>query len=210
MSRRPYPRWPRGIVFPEVTDDHVGRLCAQGRCYEANLLRDIRWRTCRLAIDVGAHIGVHTIWLAGVCGFNVIAFEPTHATAEKLRANVAANSLSPYVIVEEKALGCAAGTGHMEIRSDTNVGMNRLALCDDGPVEVVTLDSLALAPALIKIDVEGMQMDVLEGAQNTIQTHRPLLYVEGDVKLLDRWMGARGYERFGRFAVTPVYGYRPR
>ena len=48
-------------------------------------------------------------------------------------------------------------------------------------VEVVSIDSLGLTRcALIKIDVEGMECDVLNGAQKTIETLKPLLFVEND------------------------------
>lgn len=204
------PRWPRGIVFPEVTDDHIGRLCAQGELYEANLLEDMQKRSTRLALDIGAHIGVHSVWLSGVCGYKVWSFEPTPATAAKLRANVAANGLDDRVYVREQAVGRTCGWGRMEKRSDSNTGMNQLVMCSTGAVEVVTIDSLGVRPTLIKVDVEGMEMDVLAGGERTIRRWRPLLYVEGNMKTLDDWMTARGYHRFGRYAVTPVYGYRAR
>lgn len=210
MSGKLRLRWPCGITFPEVTDDHIGRMCTRGDVYEASLLQDIRTRSARLALDVGAHIGVHTIWLSALCGYKVVAIEPTPATAAKLRANVAANGLTDRVVVMEAAAGAASGRGRMEERSEVNTGMNRLVLDPAGPVEVITIDSLEVRPALIKIDVEGEEMAVLEGAAATIERHKPLLYVEGDMKTLDLWAAAHGYRRFGRYAVTPVYGYRAR
>jgi hypothetical protein len=62
----------------------------------------------------------------------------------------------------------------------------------------------------MKIDVEHHEMHVLEGAAETIKRCSPLLYVEGEEAVLDSWMEARGYERFGRYAITYVYGYRRR
>ena len=49
------------------------------------------------------------------------------------------------------------------------------------PVPVIPLDSIALpALRLLKVDVEGMEVSVLEGARNLILRHRPILYVEND------------------------------
>ena len=49
------------------------------------------------------------------------------------------------------------------------------------PVVMVTLDAFDLpACHFLKVDVEGMEVEVLRGAQNTIATYRPLMYVEND------------------------------
>src|SRR5260370_29190698 len=63
-----------------------------------------------------------------------------------------------------------------------NFGAVSLAGSREGEiVPLVTIDSLALPSChLIKIDVEGMELDVLEGATGTLQQLRPLLYVEND------------------------------
>src|SRR5262249_50910351 len=84
---------------------------------------------------------------------------------------------------------CAAGrsTGSIAVPSvdyskPGNFGAVSLARSSQGEtVPLVTIDSLALPSChLIKIDVEGMEIDVLEGAKNTLQQFRPLLYVEND------------------------------
>lgn len=194
--------WPAGIVFPAPSDDHVGRLSAAGKCYEFNLLQDLASRIPRgaLVVDVGAHMGVHTTWLAAICGCCVVALEPRPDMFEKLRANVEANGLEVTLI--QAAAGREAGRGTM----DDMV----LTVSVDGSIPIITVDSLDLADvAAIKIDVEGFEMEVLEGARETIKAFRPILYVEGELHRLDIWMNAINYKRFGRFAVTPVYGYEP-
>jgi FkbM family methyltransferase len=202
----------QSITFPATTADHIGRLLARGECYEADLLRDMRRRVGRrVAVDVGAHLGGHTVWLAGVCGLHVVAIEPNPTLAAMLRANVDANHLQRHVRVLQVAAGATAARGHL-LPDDTNSGMGRVALDPQGSVEVVTLDSLELADvALVKIDVEGSEMEVLAGAQETIDRWHPLLYVESlDPESLTCWMQERGYEMFGRYATTPVYGFAHR
>ncbi len=194
--------------FPSTTDDHVGQLLASGHWYEPNLLRDMRRRVRRyLAIDVGAFIGSHTIWMAGMCGLRVVAIEPNPAAAAHLRANVEANGLSRFVRIVEAAAGKDAGTGGL-ILAEGNHGKTKVML-GTGPIKVLPIDALKLTNvALVKIDVEGAEMDVLEGARLTIDKWSPLLYVESlDLEKLTVWMGAHGYTQFGQYATTPVYGF---
>ncbi len=192
--------WPAGIVFPKLADDHVGRLTERGRCYESDLLTDMkeRVRPGSLVVDVGAHMGVHTVWLGAICGCQVVALEPRPQMFEKLRANVRANRLDVRLI--QAAAGSAPGWGSME---DMTLHPG------EGRVRIITLDSLRLEDvALVKIDVEGFEMQVLAGAEETISRSKPLLYVESrDLHTLTAWMTERGYVRFGRFASTPVYGF---
>jgi hypothetical protein len=70
----------------------------------------------------------------------------------------------------------------LDPRTRQNFGGLALGLDQSGdPVPVVTLDDYALPSLrLLKIDVEGMETDVLGGAVQTINKHRPILYVEND------------------------------
>ncbi|MDX6585737.1 MAG: hypothetical protein QOI31_210 [Solirubrobacterales bacterium] len=72
-------------------------------------------------------------------------------------------------------------------------------------VEVVRIDDLDLAPAWVKIDVEGAEMEALRGMEKTLSEHRPVLMVEGSdtsYGALKPWLAERGYEPFGFDAET--------
>lgn len=72
-------------------------------------------------------------------------------------------------------------------------------------VEVIRIDDLGLAPAWVKIDVEGAEMQALRGMEKTITEHRPVLMVEGsDTSYgeLKPWLAERGYEPYGFNATT--------
>ncbi len=67
-------------------------------------------------------------------------------------------------------------------------------------VEVVRIDDLGLAPAWVKIDVEGAEMEALRGMERTLTEHRPVLMVEGsDTSYGDLlpWLADRGFSPFG-------------
>lgn len=201
--------WPEGIVFPGVTDDHIGKQATRGVCYEPDLLAAMRERAVpgSLALDIGAHMGTHTIWLAAVCGCRVISYEPVPELAAMLRANVEANHLQDRVQVIECALSDHAGQGEM-VNPGINSGQSRLVPRPGGSVEIRTLDSFSwLDVALMKIDVEHHEMRVLAGGDETVKRWMPLLFVEGSKRKLDEWLLPRGYKRFGAYATTPVFGY---
>ncbi len=140
-----------------------------------------------VAVDVGANIGCHTVAMArrvGETGF-VIAVEPQRLLHQMLCANVALNGMV-NVLALHQALGAAPGVIRVPVLDPGRVqnfgglGLDR----DDAagePVPVRRLDDLGLRRCrLIKIDVEGMESQVLDGARQTVARLRPLLYVEND------------------------------
>jgi FkbM family methyltransferase len=136
--------------------------------------------------EVGANIGAHTVPLAKLVGPTgiVLAFEPQRAMFYLLCANVALNEQF-HVLTHRAAVGSSAGLTTVPLhdhRSELNFG--GVALTDPGAREEVALAALDqfTLPSLrlLKIDVEGMESEVLLGARQTIATHRPILYMEND------------------------------
>ena len=129
-----------------------------------------------VAIDVGANIGCHTVFMAKRVGPGgaVIALEPQRIIHQMLCANVDLNWL-----LNVRALHAAAGTEDGGIAvPDIDYGTEGK---DGKQVRVATIDGLALpACHLLKADVEGMEADVIRGATETIKAHCPALYVEND------------------------------
>jgi FkbM family methyltransferase len=158
-------------------------------------------------LDVGANIGAHSVALATLVGptGRVLAFEPQHALFYCLCGNVALNALS-QVRCQQSAVGDAAGTipvPEVDYSRENNFGGISLANDFRGVptylVPVVRIDDLKLAAChLIKIDVEGMERQVLQGAAETIRRCQPLLYVEDDREeksaALRDWLQRAGYE----------------
>jgi FkbM family methyltransferase len=133
--------------------------------------------------DVGAHIGFFSLLAARLVGPDgvVHAFEPMSANRERLQASVALNP-GANVVVHERALSAAPGRAELHGHDHSTMW----SLVDTGrdgqPVEVVTLDLLAGelgTPQLIKIDVEGAEVDVLRGGETLLGgASRPVLLVE--------------------------------
>jgi FkbM family methyltransferase len=134
----------------------------------------IFWRTVLQAddifVDVGSNVGSYALWAAD-CSANVIAVEPDPDAIELLRSNLSLNPLVS-VRVEQCALGAAPGEMSMTSGLDT---MNRLVINGTGDqrVRVETLDALIDNRRVrgVKIDVEGAERLVLEGATNALTSN---------------------------------------
>jgi FkbM family methyltransferase len=138
-------------------------------------------------IDVGANIGMHSLAAARVMrGMGtIIAFEPFPETVVALNKTIALNCFNQIIQVQQKALANRQGKnpfylgktcGHHSLYSVPTQGSALTAI----EVELTTLDS-ALPPLdkinLIKIDVEGAELDVLAGARKTLEKYPDLAMI---------------------------------
>lgn len=160
---------------------HYGELCRGEATLFSHLLHPDD-----VVIEAGANIGAHTALLSKLVGEEgaVYAFEPQRIVFQTLCANLALNQCT-NVIARQQGVGSAPGEMIVQTpdpRTNNNFGGLSLLTQGDGEaVAIVTIDSLRLPRChLIKADVEGMEADVLAGAQETIQRCRPILYLEND------------------------------
>jgi FkbM family methyltransferase len=200
-------------------NDHIARVIRQtGTFYEAELLNDIRQRLFfpQVAVDVGAHVGNHAIYFSRVLGMATLAFEPNPVSFRHLESNIAANGLGDRCRIRRAAVGARVGRAHVVPASDTNSGLSKAEPVADGETELVTLDDELPAGRpvdVIKIDVEGAELDVLRGAGRTLKEHRPLLYIEimqGRFEAVTHLLRERDYVCWKRFNVTPTFLFLPR
>lgn len=135
-------------------------------------------------IDAGANSGVYTVLAARWCE-QVVAVEPSPRELVKLRHNIEMNAFSNVTVVSS-ALGAASGRAKLRVSDETYAGHNTLAprfgydvpLAEEIEVELTTIDALAAPADVIKIDVEGAEVDLLRGARLTLRTYRPALVIE--------------------------------
>lgn len=176
-----------GEMFVPGRDLYIGRsLMVYGEYAEGEqrLFRSYL-RAGASVVDVGANIGAHTLGFAALSpSSRIVAIEPQQALAELLRRNLALNAVVNVDVVEAVA-GAAPGLMHLrepDIAVPSNLGRYSARDTPGGrPVPVITLDALNLMDCgFIKCDVEGMEREVLLGAQATIRRDRPVLYVEND------------------------------
>lgn len=193
--------------------DHIGDVVREsGDFYERRMLEDMRRRIHDgTVVDVGACLGTHSVFLAAVCGLSVIAFEPRYEAFGWLRRNIAINGLHDRIEAHCCALGSRWGRAE-DVPSKGNMGAAMLRHTEDGWIVVRRLDSFDLGCiSAIKIDVEGMEAQVIRGASKLLQRDHPLVYVEARSKAaLSRVctaLGPYGYRTFGRWNATPTYGF---
>ncbi|MCL4837570.1 MAG: FkbM family methyltransferase [Thermoanaerobaculia bacterium] len=144
-------------------------------------------------IDVGACHGLFTLsFLTRDSGRKVVAVEPSPRALAVLGQQLELNG-APAVVVVPHALGRTQGTVSMvyEWHHLVRVGAEGPAGEDRGEVvRVEPLDDLchrlALAPDLMKIDVEGAELEVLAGGEQTLIEHRPVLLLETHPRELGR------------------------
>lgn len=141
--------------------------------------------------DIGANVGVYTIYAAlRQPGIRVVAFEPEYSNLHLLRDNVMHNGLCDRVQIYSVALGNRSGLSHLHIQDMTpgaalhtessqrltHTLTERPVIWQEG-IAIVTLDdfcaSLDIQPNALKIDVDGTEPHILEGAQRVL--HSPTL-----------------------------------
>jgi FkbM family methyltransferase len=152
-------------------------------------------------LDIGANVGALTLAMARRVGPSgtVYAFEPGPLTYPRLARNVGLNpSIRDRVIPLQLGVSDKPGTLYWNEEPE-NRGNATLLKASGAPVPVVSLDGHFAGKALrnlrfVKIDVEGMEHEVLVGGRTIWQTHRPVIYFE----TLRDFESARGFPIFER------------
>lgn len=141
-----------------------------------------------IVLDVGANIGVHSLcWGVRNTSLRSHLFEPSPRTIQTLKRNIALNSLQDRLTVHQAALSHVAGEASFFECEDSafsslrNTGRN--SITNEVKVQVTTLDEWVVRHQiekidLIKIDVEGLEHDVIMGARHVLKQYRPHLFVE--------------------------------
>lgn len=215
--------------------DNLQRALYATGTYEPALVRFLRDELRRrdVMVDVGAHIGVHALTAAArlrqLGGGAMVAFEPAHDSASKLRAAAARNRLQLTVV--EAALGTEPGTA--DLRADpaydaADAGVR--SLHGRGPqvqtVPVTTFDAWAAEAHLerldlVKLDVEGAELEALRGMAGSLGRLRPrALVVEVKQRVLGQagvdgdevreYLNRLGYQSSGQVLPVANEVYRPR
>jgi FkbM family methyltransferase len=165
-----FPSRALGTAEPEVQEAIAGRL-----------------KTGDVFFDLGANVGFYTLLGARAVGQSgtVVAVEPQPKAVERLRHNLALNSLTNVSVVAA-AVAEVSGDGELALSLDGVLEWAGL-LDGDWPAEkrvtvsITTIDELSegvAPPTLIKLDVEGAEVRALAGAERTLRASRPVIVCE--------------------------------
>ncbi|RYC13956.1 FkbM family methyltransferase [Ciceribacter ferrooxidans] len=204
------------VFFHKDENDHIFSSIRNSKnFYELELLNVLGalLRPGDCVVDVGANIGNHAVYFAGVCGCRVLAFEPNPAAAETLRKNIETNGLEDRIQVYEVALGSQTGSGNLVVPVNHNLGMVSVEEVEGGGGSV-RIDPLSnyvgSAPVrLIKIDAEGMDYQVLAGAEDVLARDGCAVSIEAATReeylKIDALMERHGYVAAGSHNYTPTH-----
>jgi FkbM family methyltransferase len=185
--RLPLRAIPKGTVVPVLSGQLRGARWVVGRGTEGCWLGTYEpltrmWLSSllgpgRVAFDVGANVGFFTLLASRLVGSSgsVVAFEPMPSNVAALRRHVELNQVR-NVTIFEAAISDHPGTARFS--PSGNPSMGRLAESGNLEVETVSLDGLigggvVPEPDLLKIDVEGAEMQVLQGGLRCLREKRP-------------------------------------
>ena len=214
------------ILLPDWKTDYIqGMLAEKAVPYELAMLEAMSGALDSedLILDVGANIGNHTLYLAAIVGCRVVAFEPNPILASPLQESIVVNGLENRVSLIPKGVGAAEARGVFAESKPDNLGAQSLTLVSDPDqvsdkrniLEVISLDSMTFdrPVKVIKIDVEGMELDVLEGAKDLIEKDKPSLFIEShnteQFMLIHNFLEKWGYVYWRTFNATPTNWFIP-
>jgi FkbM family methyltransferase len=171
-------------------------------------------------VEVGAYIGNHVVYYSRFMRpLSLTVLEPNPEAIELLRRNLEANAVS-NADLSRLGFAAAATAENYELVCDStsNRGATRLVHSAGGQVRSAPLDDLIAGPVdFIKIDVEGMELDVLAGASRIVAASRPKIMIEvfrHHIPRFEQWLSLNQYRVAHRieyvhavnFMIEPAHG----
>lgn len=173
--------------LPVLKDMISGNIIVKKQFFEQEYLKSISsiLKNPSCIIDVGANIGNHTVYFARQWSDCVIhAIEPISLAFQILKRNISLNQFQ-NVYCHNIALGDRHGIGSIthDGLTENNLGATRVNYTTSGNISFKTMDdfieNLKIGKIdLIKIDVEGFELKVLDGMKDTILKHNPIIWIE--------------------------------
>ena len=185
--------------------DRIQACHSRGRFYEPDELKLIAQHFPQGGVfcDAGANVGNHSLYALKFLGATqVIPFEPNPTAYELFLSNMILNGVLDKVDTATLGYGLTdtRDAPNMSLAARAkNLGATQLVLGDDGTIPVLPGDDLLGGRKVdfLKVDVEGMELEVLRGLEKTIAATRPPIFMEVDHINNDRllaWAASMGYE----------------
>lgn len=199
---------------PDDTD-HIAKAWIAGYYYEMPMLKYIEANyNSGVFVDCGSHRGNHSIFFVQYCNASVIAFEPNKINYHNLLSNFEVNNLN-NLDARNLAISSKRGLSGLEPFGEENHNTGMYRLTDSKKhlmTKIDTLDSqIGETPVkLIKLDIEGQELNALRGATNILRTSKPALFIEcqetKDMLEVDKFLQAYDYKRHpDHWNSTPTY-----
>jgi len=192
------------LFFSNDHNDEIQKYHLSGKFYETEELEIMApyVRPYSYILEVGANIGNHTVYFDRILNARkIVVVEPNPDAIRLLRINLL---LSACRSVDTRFLGIGLGAQDARANVQPSIWQNNLGGAEllpdpNGSVPILRGDSIFLDEPLdfIKIDVEGMEVEVLQGLKQTIDRHRPPMFVEirdGLRPDFDVFLDSVGYE----------------
>ena len=160
-------------------------------------------------VDVGANSGSYTILMGGAVKATCISIEPLPSAFKRLNANITLNGID--ALVDAKQLGVADRPGLLRFTSHLDTANHVVAegVDCDGAIEVpvTTLDELVTCnkATFLKLDVEGLEKQVLDGAAKTLGSR----YLRAVIMEMNESGSRYGTDEETLLAVLSSYGFLP-
>ena len=199
-----------GVKFEVDLHDYLGHYIYYGFFDPSQSSLFSLCREGDVILDIGTNIGFSLLNMANIVQPNgfIVGFEPDPVNFSLLKKNISLNQLSNFA-VHQIGLGDRPGKFKLENVIEFNSGGKRIVPSGSSSgnfaeVEIDTLDNFLSVSQLsinkidlIKIDVEGFEMNVLKGGINTIKRYSPVLYIElDDNNLREQTSSARDLIQF--------------
>ena len=162
----------------------------EGKMYEEDLILKIiplLQDGKKIILDVGSHIGTHSMIYSSLLDCKVLSFEPQQKIFDLLKKNINEKCV-PYHVAVGHTNTTTTLSSHLYDGYDCLIDYNTTKLFNYGgiglglhgeQVQMITIDSLNLPQCdYIKIDVEGAELLVVMGAKETISKYKPLIWFE--------------------------------
>ena len=168
----------RSIFFSQkyYENDYLDYLCDSwhdgeiGRCVKDGII-----------LDIGSNIGNHSLYFLLERGAKfAYCFEPAKETFEILKKNMEMNHLENCSMLYNVGVGRGSGSAYISMSKKRNTAYTQISLQEEGNVKIVSIDELGIKEKItfVKIDVEGFELEVLKGMQETLKRDKPLLMIE--------------------------------
>jgi FkbM family methyltransferase len=206
----------KAVTLEGLVGDHIyDSICKRQTFYEDRML-DFILKTIPhfdTIVDVGANIGNHTVFFGLFTdAAHILAIEPNPQALPFLYRNISRNGLSNMVSVFPKAVGAEDRFVGLTLGDPHNLGST--GITEDGhTILMTTVDTITMdiPVTLLKIDVEGYEMNVLAGATKVLSQH-PHIFIEAQTAEqkvdIDTFLRPFGYPpSTTQFNWTPTFAY---